>query len=150
MLGPDEQRRELELEEHRLHEQRVILKFRGIDSINEAQRLVGAEIQVTLAERHALEGDAKYISDLEGCRVVDAGHDRMEIGVVREVQLGAGEAPLLVVERGKREVLLPFAAQYLKRVDVADKCIEMILPEGLLQLDAPLTGEEKQRQARGE
>ena len=69
---------------------------------------------------------------------------------MREVQFGAGEAPLLVIEQGKREILVPYAAEYLKRVDVVAKRIEMVLPEGMLQLDAPLTAEEKQRQAQGE
>ena len=146
----DGRRRELELEEHRLDKQRVVLKFHGIDSISEAESLAGAEIQIAASDRQTLEGNASYISDLEGCQVVDAGHGGVEIGIVREVQLGAGEAPLLVVERENRELLLPFAAEYLKKVDVAGKRIEMVLPEGLLQLDAPLTGEEKQRQARGE
>ena len=133
-----------------MHKQHVILKFCGIDSISEAEQLAGAEIQIAMGDRHLLEGGEQYISDLEGCQVVDVGNDKIEIGIVREVQLGAGEAPLLVVERGNREILLPFAAEYLKKVDVAGKRIEMTLPEGLLQLDAPLTGEEKQRQARGE
>lgn len=148
-MGADGTRQELKLEEHWLHQERVILKFRGIDSISEAERLTGAEVQIPASERHTLEAGAEYISDLKGCQVVDLGQGMAEIGIVREVMLGAGEAPLLVVEKGEREILLPFASEYLKRVDAAGKRIEMILPEGLLQLDAPLTAEEKERQARG-
>ena len=58
----------------------------------------------------------------------------------------SGEAPLLVLQSGSNEILLPFAAEFLQTFDVAGRCIEMTLPEGLLDLDAPLSGEEKQRQ----
>lgn len=149
VLGRDGRRRELELEEHWLHKQQVVLKFRGIESISEAEELAGLEIQIPASERYALEGDAKYVSDLEGCTVVDVAHGATDIGIVREVRQGAGEAPLLVLEQGQRELLLPLAAEYVKKFDVAGKRIEMVLPEGLLELDAPLTEEEKQRQAQG-
>jgi 16S rRNA processing protein RimM len=128
----------------------VILKFRGIDSISQAEQLSNAEVQVPAGERKKLEAGTEYISDLVGCCVVDLNQGEAEIGIVREVQSGAGEAPLLVVEQGKREILLPLAAEYLKQVDVAARRIEMILPEGMLQLDAPLSKEEKERQSQGE
>ncbi len=128
----------------------MILKFRGIDSINEAEPLAHAQLQIRSDERRKLEAGAEYVGDLVGCLVVSLSPAASEIGTVREVQFGAGEAPLLVIEQGKREVLVPYAAEYLKRVDVAAKRIEMVLPEGMLQLDAPLTAEEKQRQAQGE
>jgi 16S rRNA processing protein RimM len=54
-----------------------------------------------------------------------------------------------VVRSGKKEFLIPFAAEYLLKLDVPGRRIEMRLPEGLLEVDAPLTEEEKRRQ-RGE
>ena len=62
-----------------------------------------------------------------------------------DVQFGAGEAPLLVV-KGEREYLVPYAEAFLKRTDLAARRIEMELPEGLLEVQAPLSSEEKQRQ----
>jgi 16S rRNA processing protein RimM len=53
---------------------------------------------------------------------------------------------LLVVGDGAKEYLIPFAAAYLQRLDTAAKIIEMALPEGMLDLDAPLSREEKDRQ----
>ena len=128
----------------------VILKFHGIDSINEAEPLANDQVQIRSGERRKLEAGAEYVNELAGCLVVSLTPTAAEIGTVREVQFGAGEAPLLVIEQGKREILVPYAAEYLKRVDVVAKRIEMVLPEGMLQLDAPLTAEEKQRQAQGE
>jgi len=65
------------------------------------------------------------------------------------VQAGAGEARLLVVKAEGREWLIPFAAEYVKSFDVPGKRLEMALPQGMLELDAPLTEEEK-REQRGE
>jgi len=69
----------------------------------------------------------------------------VQVGTVSEVRFGAGEAPLLVV-RGAREHLIPLAAEYVEKISLEQKRVEMKLPEGLLEMDAPLTAEEKQRQ----
>jgi 16S rRNA processing protein RimM len=136
------ERRELHLEDHWFHKGQVVLKFAGVDEISQAEKLVGSEIQVPREERAALEDDSVYVSDLVGCAVFDAGR---EIGTVREVQFGGGEAPLLVI-KGAREYLVPLAAAYIEKVSPAEKRLEMKLPEGMLELDAPLSQEEKERQ----
>jgi 16S rRNA processing protein RimM len=136
------QRRELRLEDHWFHKGQVVLKFAGVDEISQAEELVGSEIQVPREERAALEEGSVYVSDLVGCAVFDAGR---EIGTVHDVQFGSGEAPLLVI-KGAREYLVPLAAAYIEKMSPAEKRLEMKLPEGMLELDAPLSQEEKQRQ----
>ena len=61
------------------------------------------------------------------------------------MQFGAGEAPLLIVG-GDKKYEIPFAEAYLKNVDLEHRRIVMELPEGLLEVNAPLTAEEKKRQ----
>lgn len=134
-------RRELELEDHWFHKGQVVLKFAGVDSISQAEKLIGAELQVPLEERTALTDDSVYVSDLIGCTVSDSGR---EIGTVTDVQFGSGEAPLLVI-RGEKEFLVPFAGEYLKEVAPERKQLRMSLPEGMLELDAPLRQQEKSR-----
>jgi 16S rRNA processing protein RimM len=136
------QRRELRLEDHWFHKGQVVLKFAGVDEISQAEELVGSEIQVPREERAALEEGSVYVSDLVGCAVFDTGR---EIGTVHDVQFGSGEAPLLVI-KGAREYLVPLAAAYIEKMSPAEKRLEMKLPEGMLELDAPLSQEEKQRQ----
>jgi 16S rRNA processing protein RimM len=147
-LQPGGNRRPLEVENFWPHLGHMVLKFRGVNSISEAEQLVGCELQIPLAERVALEAGAVYVSDLVGCALWDTGPGGppSEVGTVAEVQFGAGEAPLLVVRSGKKEFLIPFAGEYLRRLDLAARRLEMALPEGLLQVDAPLTEEEKRRQ----
>jgi 16S rRNA processing protein RimM len=142
-LGPDDARRELTLEELWPHKGLLVLKFAGIDSISDAETLLKSELQVPASERAQLKAGWTYISDLIGSRVYDG---EREVGVLEDVQFGAGEAPLLVV-RGdaKQPYEIPFAEAYLERVDPAAKQIRMKLPEGMLAINAPLTSEEKRR-----
>ena len=136
------ERRRLDLDEHWFHKGMVVLKFAGVDSISDAEMLVGSEIQIPRSERATLGGDEFYVSDLIGCTVTDSGK---EIGRIKDVQFGSGEAPLLVIE-GEKEYLVPFAAAYIEKIVLEQKRLEMKLPEGLLELDAPLNQEEKKRQ----
>jgi 16S rRNA processing protein RimM len=140
--GTKTPRRKLELDEHWFHKGMVVLKFAGVDSISDAEALVGSEIQVPRSERATLGSDEFYVSDLIGCAVTDAGR---EIGRVKDVRFGSGEAPLLVIE-GEKEYLVPFAAAYIEKIALEQKRLEMKLPEGMLELDAPLSQEEKRQQ----
>ncbi len=145
-LAQDGNRRELQVEELWPHKGDLILKFARIDSISDAETLIGCELQVPKSERARLESGWNYVSDLIGCVVFDA--DR-ELGKVEGVQFGAGEAPLLIVGTGSKRHEIPYAEAYLKSVDLEHKQIHMQLPEGMLDLNAPLTAEEKQHQAEG-
>ena len=141
-LGPEGGRREIQVEGFWPHKALLVLELAGIDSITAAEALLGCELQVPRAERAELEPGWNYVSDLAGCVVLDG---EREIGEVRKVEFGAGEAPLLVVvAAGSKEYEIPFAEAYLKRVDLAARRIEMALPEGMLEVNAPLTEEEKQ------
>ena len=143
-LAQDESRRELQVEELWPHKGHLVLKFAGVDSISDAEALVGCELQVPRSERAQLDPGWNYISDLIGCVVFDAGR---EIGKIEDVQFGTGEAPLLIVVAGNKRCEIPYAEAYLKSVDLEHKQIHMLLPEGMLELNAPLTAEEKQQQA---
>ena len=144
---PQGQRRDLEVEELWPHKGLLVLKFTGVDSISEAEALVGCELQVPGSQRSELQAGWNYVSDLVGCTVLDNGP---EIGRIEDVQFGAGEAPLLIVrDASARLVEVPFAQAYLDRVDVERKQVLMKLPEGLLEVNAPLSAEEKREQAQG-
>jgi len=157
-LATDGSRRDLQLEEHWFHKGGVVLKFAGVESISDAERLAGLELQVPREQRAELEAGAAYVSEIVGCEVwvKNAGKQQL-LGTVTEVQFGAGEAPLLAVRTAPSaaqgtgrsedgEFLLPYAEEFVKSADFEHRRIEMELPEGLLELQAPLSAEEKQRQ----
>jgi 16S rRNA processing protein RimM len=137
-------RRQLKIEELWPHKGHLVLKFEGIDSISDAETLLRCELQVPQAERAELEPGWTYVSDLNGCTVFDGD---CEIGTVQGVEFGAGEAPLLIVQgKTKLPYEIPFAEAYLAGVDLAAKQIRMKLPEGMLDVNAPLSEEEKREQ----
>ena len=144
-LAKDGQRRELTVEDLWPHKSFLVLKFQGIRTISDAEPLVGAELQLPRSERARLEPGWTYLSDLIGCTVFDG---QREIGEIEDVQFGAGEAPLLVV-RSKEQpdarlpYEIPFAEAYLEKLDLEHRQMRMKLPEGMLDVNAPLAKEEK-------
>jgi 16S rRNA processing protein RimM len=141
-----EARRELEVEEIWPHKGLLVLKFLGVDSISEAESLIGCELQVPSSERAVLDPGWNYVSDLAGCTVFDHG---LEIGRIADVQFGTGEASLLVVKNSAGQQFdIPFAQAYLEGMNLARRQVRMNLPEGMLEINAPLTDEEKLEQAR--
>ena len=147
-LSADGARRELLLEGHWFHKGGIVLKFAGVDSISDAEQLAGMEIQIPLEQRAKLEEGATYVSELMGCEVWVAGDSGLQLlGVIGEVEFAGGGAPLLVVcGKSGQEYLVPYAEEFLQLVDPMRRRIEMKLPEGLLELRAPLSEEEKRRQ----
>jgi 16S rRNA processing protein RimM len=139
-------RREVKLESSWLHKGRVVLKFRGVDSIEEAESLAGCEVQIPKSERVELEAGSFFVGDLVGCSLWDhSSKPPREIGAVESVAQGTGSAPLLNVRRGSEEIQIPFAQEYIVSVDTGAKRIDLKLPAGLLEINEPLTEEEKQR-----
>jgi 16S rRNA processing protein RimM len=145
-LTKDGQRREVTVESLWPHKNFLVLKFQGVETISDAEPLVGAELQLPRSERARLEPGWTYLSDLVGCTVFDG---QREIGEIEDVQFGAGEAPLLVVRNRQQAAKLPyeipFAEAYLEKLDLEQKQVRMKLPEGLLEVNAPLAKEEKGR-----
>jgi len=145
-LQKDGQRRDVTIEDLWPHKSYLVLKFRGIETISDAEPLVSSELQLPSSERADLEQGWTYLSDLIGCTVFDGPR---EIGQIEDVQFGAGEAPLLVVRGEAHEAKLPyeipFAEAYLEGLDLERKQVRMKLPEGLLEVNAPLTKEEKEK-----
>ena len=105
-------------------------------------------MQIPREQRAELEKGAAYVSELVGCEVwVVAQPDNTLLGVVADVDLSGGTAPLLVVRNSDgQEYLVPYAEEFLQSADLALGRIEMKLPDGLLELQAPLSADEKQRQ----
>ena len=134
--------REVTLERYWLHKGRVVLKFLGIDSISGAEALRNLLVAIPASERAPLVGGAVYTSDLVGCKVIDvASEPGVPIGKVVDVDREGG---LLIVHPAQGdEVLIPFVKDYLIEIDVAHKRIQMRLPRGLLEINAPITEEER-------
>lgn len=115
-----------------MHGDRVVFKFRGVDTISDAEKLAGADVCISRDERLELPEGEYFQSDLVGCRVVE--RDGTEMGVVEGWQEYGGP-PLLQVNAQGREVLIPFAKSICIEIDVPGRRIVVDLPEGLKDLN---------------
>jgi 16S rRNA processing protein RimM len=123
----------------------AIFHFEGSDSISDAEKLVGLEVQIPLSERMPLPAGSYYVTDLAGCEVREAlvrspagESGGAAIGLVRDVQIpgeGVAGTPILVVDSPNGELLIPLAQDICVRVDTAARVIEVVLPEGLRDLN---------------
>jgi 16S rRNA processing protein RimM len=147
-LTGEQERQQFEIEDWWRHKDRVVLKFANVNSIAEAEKLAGLEVQIPRSERVQLEEGAFYISDLVGCEVWDYAAEPQKIGSVESVEFGAGSAPLLNVGGENQQHQIPFAAAYIKEINTSAKRLNLLLPVGLLEINRPLTDEEKRLQRR--
>jgi len=122
--------REVRVERCFAHKDRFVLKLAGVDSIDEAEKLRGAELRIAEAELQALPEGSYYYHQLSGLRVDD--EQGAAIGVVESVMETGAEARVLVVRGPEGETLLPFAAAFVKSVDIARGRIVAHRPEYLL------------------
>lgn len=117
------------------HGGQAIFHFEGSDSISDAEKLTGLEVQIPLADRTPLPGGSYYVTDLIGCEVCENGQ---AIGRVRDVQCTGEDVagtPLLALDSPKGELLIPLAREICLRIDTAARRIEVVLPEGLRDLN---------------
>jgi 16S rRNA processing protein RimM len=139
--------REIDLENFWFLRSRIVLKFRGVETINDAEALRGFAVAIPAAERAPLEPGSVYLSDLIGCRLIDLNRDPADVGEIVDLDRGSSNSDLLVVRRSgskrSEDLLIPFVREYLVRVDTANRRVEMRLPAGLAEINAPVTEEEK-------
>jgi 16S rRNA processing protein RimM len=126
------QRRTVELERFWFHQDRLVLKLAGYDSIESASALIGYEFAVPESERVQLAEDQFYNWELEGCAVETVGGE--SIGNVREVMSTRGMNTLVVEDDAHHEYLIPIAHSIVLGVDIVHKRIQVDPPEGLLEL----------------
>lgn len=115
----------------------AIFLFEGSDSISDAEKLVGLEVQIPLSERISLPAGSFYVSDLVGCEVYERDGGKL-IGRVRDLQFPGEElkgTPLLEVDSPSGELLIPLAQEICVQIDTAARRIEVVLPEGLYDLN---------------
>ncbi len=114
----------------------AILHFEDSSSVSDAKKLVGLDVQIPLTERVALPAGSYYVTDLIGCEVYEKKGSK--VGIVRDVQFtgeGAARNPILAVKSARGELLIPLAQEICERVDINARRIEVVLPEGLHDLN---------------
>jgi 16S rRNA processing protein RimM len=119
---------EIKLERYFFQKDRIVLKFKDFDSIEQAETLRDAEICLPDSEAVELEEDEFFDWELEDCRIETIEGEM--IGTVTEV-FRAGENINLVVKDGDKDFMVPFVEAICPEVDIENKLIRVDLPEGL-------------------
>ena len=131
-----------------------VFHFAGCATISDAEKWRGYDVLLPIEERVALPAGKYFVTDLIGCTVFQlaAGDPKLAsaacsmeeaprvIGSVHDVFFpGEGQAgtPLLQVDTPEGELLVPLAEDICTLVDVAARRIEVRLPDGLNELNAP-------------
>lgn len=138
------------------HRGQGVFHFAGVSSINEAEKYRGVEILLPFAQRVELPAGQFFVAELLGCAVFAVGGEAATtmasspcslaevpefLGTVREVQFPGEEegmrgTPVLEVESGGGELLIPLAQDICRKIDTVARRIEVTLPEGLRELNA--------------
>jgi 16S rRNA processing protein RimM len=115
------------------HQGVLIFKFKGIDSMTDAEAYRGFEVRVPKSERVEPEPGEYFHSDLIGCEVQDAATRRV-VGKVTDFEEYGGP-PLLRIDDGN--LLIPFVKAICIGIHPEQKLILVTLPEGLEDVNKP-------------
>ena len=129
LVGPDATPRTIRTA--RFHQGRPVLALDGIETMDDAEALAGAELKLPATELGPLPAQTYYRHDLVGCEVKTAGGQ--VVGKVTGVE-GPLERSLLVVAAKGGEVMIPMVDAFIVRVDAANREIIVAPPEGLIDL----------------
>ena len=119
----------LEIQGVKFFKQFVILKFKGIDNINDIERYKRRSLFVTREDAVELEEDEYYIADLIGMDVItDEGEEGKLVDVI---ETGANEVYVVEFEK-YGEVLIPAIHDCILDVDIENMSMKVHLLEGLV------------------
>jgi len=123
------QQKELEIERVRFFKNMVIVKFKGIDDINDVQQYKGAKLFVTREDAVPLGEDEYFAADLVGLLAVS--DEREELGVVSDVlKTGANDVYVVRQPDGK-ELLIPAIKDCIQKIDISGGKMAVHLLPGL-------------------
>lgn len=129
---PDRGGDRLEVEAARYFKNLVILKFRGIDRIEDVQKYLKRNLYVSRKDAVPLQEGEYYVADLIGMKVVRS-EDGETLGEVADV-LPTGANDVYIVRKGddkKSEILIPAIKECIRGVDVESGVMTVHLLPGL-------------------
>lgn len=132
VLDTGREKLNLEIEGVKFFKQFVILKFKGLDNINDIEKYRQKSLYVTRKNAVRLQRDEYFIADLIGLKVQD--EDGTELGTLKDViETGANDVYEVEMADG-RSLLLPAIKQCILNVDVENGMMQVHVLEGLLDL----------------
>ncbi|MEG1848360.1 MAG: ribosome maturation factor RimM [Lachnospiraceae bacterium] len=131
ILDTGKEKKTLEITNVKFFKKFAILKFKEINSINEAELYKTKPLYVTREHAVALGKDEYFIADLIGMEVVD--EHQQALGTLQDVmQTGANDVYIVQMSAGK-EVLIPAIKECILEVSMDAKRMTVHLLDGLLE-----------------
>ncbi len=122
----------LKIESVKFFKQYAILKFKGIDNINDIEIYKGKSLFVTRENAVKLEKDEYFIADLIGLEVIT--DENIKLGILTDIMVTGANDVYVVTSEEKKEILIPAIKDCILEVNVLDKYIKVHLLKGLLEL----------------
>ena len=129
-LVSKKEKKEYEVEEVKYQKNMVLIKFKGINSIEEAEELRNQYIQIPREDAINLEEGSYYIADLIGMKVIT--EEGENLGILEDIyNTGSNDIYVVKNELGK-QLLLPAIQDVIKKIDLEEEKMIVHLIEGLI------------------
>jgi 16S rRNA processing protein RimM len=109
----------------------AVVKFDGIDTEKKALMLLKCPLYLPLEMLPEREDDGYYDFEIKNFKVIDSNHG--DIGTVNHV-LDIKVNPLIEIQCGEIEILLPKMDQFIDEIDWDEKTMYVTAPDGLLEM----------------
>lgn len=130
VLDTGKEKRDLEVESVKFFKQFVILKFKGIDNINEVERYKRCPLLVTRDHAVPLQEDEYFIADMIGMQVVT--EDGAVFGTLKDV-IETGANDVYIIESSEHgEVLVPAIKECILDINIEEQKMQIHLMDGLI------------------
>lgn len=130
ILDTGKEKKELEVVSVKFFKNLVILKFKGIDNINDIEKYKGKDLLVTREYAIPLKEDEYFIYDIIGATVIT--EEGKELGILEEVMTTGANDVYVVRTKEKKELLLPVIKECVLNIDIESKIVKVHLMDGLL------------------
>lgn len=131
LLVKDGKLSEVEIEETKYSKNQVLLKLKGIDTVEEAEKYRGCYLKIARSNSKKLPKDTYFIADLLGLTVYT--DENILLGKVEDIyNSGANDIYVIKSEDGK-QILLPGTKEVIKQIDLEQERITVHIIKGLIQ-----------------
>ena len=130
LLDTGKEFRDLEIKNVRFFKNLVILKFKGLDNINDIEKYKGHDLWIPREEGQELDEDEYYIADLLGLRVIL--DDGTEFGTLKNVMETGANDVYIIDTNAHGEVLVPAIRECIQDIDLEKNTMTIHLMKGLI------------------
>lgn len=108
------------------------IKIEDIDSADEAKKMVGKSVFLPLNLLTPLTGNKFYFHEIIGFSIIDS--EKGNIGKVTKVLEHPTQSIFEITNNQQKEILIPITDEIIKKVDKENKTIDVVTPDGLIDL----------------